>query len=92
MKKIIIRILSWLLRIEQDKWLHVIAGIVIAQLAMLLPMTLGARCLAALFAVTIVELCKECLIDTSIDWEDVLFTIIGCAIGVGLATLLIVSL
>lgn len=92
MKKLMMKILAALLKIEQDKWLHLIAGIIIAQLTMLLPMTLGARCLAALFAVTIVELCKECLIDSKLDWVDVWFTLFGCAIGVGLTCLTIICL
>ena len=92
MKKLLLKIMAWMLKIEQDKWLHLLFGLVIAQLTMLLPMTLGARCIAAVCAVTIVELCKECLIDSQLDWLDVLFTEIGCAIGVGLTCLTIVCL
>ena len=90
MKKILIRIFAWLIRQGADKWLHVIAGIVIAELVMLLPMTLGAKCIAAFIGVTIIEFCKENLIDSQMDWHDVLATIVGCGIGIGLSYLNII--
>lgn len=90
MKKLLIRIASWLISQGADKWLHVIAGIVIAELIMLLPMTIGAKCIASFIGVTIVEFCKENLVDSKLDWNDVLATIVGCCIGILLSYLNII--
>lgn len=87
MKKVIVKMLQALLRIGNDKLLHVLFGIVIAEAIMLFPMTLAAKCIAAFVGVTIVELSKETLIDSSIDWKDILATEIGCVIGIALAVL-----
>lgn len=92
MKKILIRIFAWLIKQGADKWLHVIAGIVIAELVMLLPMTLGAKCIASFIGVTIVEFCKENLLDSKMDWADVALTMAGCVIGIGLVLLNIIAL
>lgn len=92
MKKLLNGIFAWLIGQGADKWLHVIAGMVIAQLAMLLPMTLMVRCVSALVAVYIVEICKETLLDARLDWVDVAFTMVGGALGVGLALLMMICL
>lgn len=92
MKRFLIKIFAWLIKQGADKWLHVIAGIVIAELVMLLPMTLGAKCIAAFIGVTIVEFCKENLLDSKMDWADVAFTMAGCVIGIGLVLLNIIAL
>ena len=90
MKKLLNKICAWLIKQGADKWLHVIAGIVIAELVMLLPMTLLAKCIAAFIGVTIIEFCKENLLDSAMDWKDVAFTIVGCVIGIGLVLLNII--
>lgn len=90
MKRFLIRIFAWLIKQGADKWLHVITGIVIAELVMLLPMTLLAKCIAAFIGVTIIEFCKENLLDSAMDWKDVAFTIVGCVIGIGLVLLNII--
>ena len=92
MIKILIRIFAWLIKQGADKWLHVIAGIVIAELIMLLPMTIGAKCIAAFIGVTIIEFCKENLLDSKMDLADVAFTIAGCVLGIGLVLLNVIAL
>ena len=92
MKRFLIKIFAWLIKQGADKWLHVIAGIVIAELVMLLPMTLGAKCIAAFIGVTIIEFCKENLIDSKMDWADVAFTLVGCVLGIGLVLLNVIAL
>lgn len=87
MKDFIIRILSKLLAIKSDKLLHVLFGIVIAEAVMLLPLALYAKCIAAFVGVTIIELSKETLIDSKLDWFDVLATEIGCVVGILLTVL-----
>lgn len=90
MKKLLNKICAWLIKQGADKWLHVIAGIVIAELIMLLPITLIAKCIFAFIGVTIVEFCKENLVDSKLDWNDVLATIVGCCIGILLSYLNII--
>lgn len=92
MKRFLIKIFAWLIKQGADKWLHVIAGMVIAQFAMLLPITLIAKCIAAFIGVTIIEFCKENLIDSQMDWKDVAFTMAGCVIGIGLVLLNVIAL
>ena len=92
MKKLLNRIFAWLIKQGADKWLHVIAGMVIAQFAMLLPITLIAKCIASFIGVTMIELCKENLIDSQMDWADVAFTLVGCVLGIGLVLLNVIAL
>lgn len=87
MKELIIRILRKLLAIKSDKLLHVIFGIVIAEVVMLLPLSLAAKCVASFVGVSVIEFAKETLIDSKLDWFDVLATEIGCAVGILLTVL-----
>ena len=92
MKKLLNKICAWLIRQGADKWLHVLFGLVIAELLMLLPMTLIAKCIAAFIGVTMIEFCKENLLDSKLDWADVAFTIAGCVFGIGLVLLNVIAL
>lgn len=92
MKKLLNKICAWLIRQGADKWLHVLFGLVIAELLMLLPMTLIAKCIAAFIGVTMIEFCKENLLDSKMDWADVAFTLVGCMLGIGLVLLNVIAL
>lgn len=92
MKNLIIKVIRWFLSIGTDKWLHLLFGLVIAEFAMLIPLPIGSRCIVAVSIVSIVELFKENFIDSQIDWLDVLYTEIGCGIGIGLSLLTIICI
>lgn len=87
MKDFIKMILRKLLAIKSDKLLHVLFGIVIAEAAMLLPLSVAAKCVVSFVGVSVIEFAKETLIDSKFDWFDMLATEIGCAVGIALAAL-----
>lgn len=90
MKDFIISILRKLLTIGNDKLLHALFGVVIAEVTMLLPLSLHFKCLAAFLVVSSIEMLKETVIDSHVDWHDVIATILGCLIGIGLTVLNII--
>lgn len=87
MKNLIIKICAWLIKQGADKWLHVLFGLIIAATAYLIPLPTAGRIMVAIWLPLIIDLIKELKIDASLDYMDVLYTLIGAAIGTTLAWL-----
>lgn len=82
MKDTILRICSWLIRRGADKWLHFLFGLAVAQLVMLVPLPTWCRIAVSMAAVALSDIAKECALDSFFNKKDLLYTVLGGALGV----------
>lgn len=87
MKSIITKVCSWLINQGADKWLHFLFGLLIAELMMLIKMPIVPRLSASMAVVVVVEAFKESVVDSFFNKIDLLYTVIGGLLGVGLSCL-----
>ena len=92
MKNFINKICAWLIGRGSDKWLHLLFGIIIAELIMLIPLPISGRIVLAIWFAGIVDLFKELKLDACVDFYDLLYTIVGSIIGSALSCLTIICL
>ena len=84
MKKLYTKIMSMLCGIGSDKYLHFIVGMLISHLCMVLIKDNMSRIWFALFIPFALDFFKESFIDRAFCWKDLVWTVSGSAIMVGL--------
>ena len=92
MKKLLIKICSWLIARGADKWLHLLFGLIIAELIMLIPLPIIGRIVLAVWTAAIIDLIKELKLDACVDFYDMLYTIFGSIVGAALSYLTMICL
>jgi len=85
-KDVAMNIIDWLNTIAKDKYQHFAVGVVIAALALVIAMPLGAwwqwiPLLVSMLAVVMATITKERKIDPNADMQDILWTLGGGAVA-----------